>query len=242
MRRLQQVASLLEEKRPALADFFTRDTRGRHLVDYLRALADALAEEHSSLSRSLEALDGYVSRVRAIVQNQQIHATSTLLLEECDLPALVEEALRLQEGALRQAGITVSRELSPLPPVKADKHQVLKILLNLVSNARQAMESQAPERPRRLVIRLSAEGGWVSLQVVDTGKGIASEVRPRLFTQGFTTREGGHGIGLHSSALAARLMHAHLSLDSGGPGTGATATLLLPASPVASQEGRVEGI
>ncbi|ATB41015.1 hypothetical protein CYFUS_006477 [Cystobacter fuscus] len=232
MRRLQQVASLLEDKRPVLADFFTRDTRGRHLVDYLRALSDALAEEHSSLSRSLEALDGNVSRVRAIVQNQQAHVSSTLLLEECDLPALVEEALRLQVGALRQAGITVSRELRPLPPVRADKHQVLKILLNLLSNARQAMESQAPEQPRRLVIRLSAEGGWVSLQVVDTGKGIASEVRPRLFTQGFTTREGGHGIGLHSSALAARLMHAHLSLDSGGPGMGATATLLLPLAPV----------
>ncbi|MFY0578683.1 ATP-binding protein [Cystobacter fuscus] len=162
-------------------------------------------------------------------------------MEECDLPALVEEALRLQEGALRQAGITVSRELCPLPPVRTDKHQVLKILLNLLSNARQAMESQAPERPRRLVIRLSAEGGWVSLQVVDTGKGIASEVRPRLFTQGFTTREGGHGIGLHSSALAARLMHAHLSLDSGGPGLGATATLLLPLAPEPSQEGRTEG-
>ncbi|OJH38128.1 trifunctional serine/threonine-protein kinase/ATP-binding protein/sensor histidine kinase [Cystobacter ferrugineus] len=241
MRRLQQVASLLEEKRPALADFFTRDTRGRHLVDYLRALADTLAEEHSTLSRSLETLDGNVSRVRAIVQNQQTHATSALLLEECDLPALVAEALRLQEGVLRRAGITVSRELSPLPPVRADKHQVLKILLNLLSNARQAMEFQPPERPRRLVIRLSAEGGWVSLQVVDTGKGIASEVRPRLFTQGFTTREGGHGIGLHSSALAARLMHAHLSLDSGGPGTGATATLLLPLAPVPSGEGRAEG-
>ncbi|EPX55503.1 hypothetical protein D187_009114 [Cystobacter fuscus DSM 2262] len=241
MSRLQQLASLLEEKRPVLADFFTRDTRGRHLVDYLRALSDALSAEHSTLSRSLEALDGNVSRVRAIVQNQQAHVTSTLLMEECDLPALVEEALRLQEGALRQAGITVSRELCPLPPVKADKHQVLKILLNLLSNARQAMEAQAPERPRHLVIRLSAEGGWVSLQVVDTGKGIASEVRPRLFTQGFTTREGGHGIGLHSSALAARLMHAHLSLDSGGPGMGATATLLLPLAPVPSEEGRARG-
>jgi signal transduction histidine kinase len=231
--RLHQVASLLEAKRPALADFLSQDTRGRHLVDYLRGLSDTLAEENSSLGRSLEALDDNVSRVRAIVQHQQTHVTSIpLLLEECGLGEVVEEALRLQDGALRQAGITVSCELSPLPPVKADRHQVLKILLNLLTNARQSMEGQEPQRPRRLLVRLSAEGGWVRLQVVDTGKGIAPEVRPRLFTQGFTTRVGGHGIGLHASALAAQLMHAHLSLDSGGPGAGATATLLLPTAPV----------
>jgi signal transduction histidine kinase len=58
--------------------------------------------------------------------------------------------------------------------------------------------------------------------------GIAPEFRERLFTQGFTTREGGHGLGLHSSALAARMLGGQLSLESEGPGRGATATLLLP--------------
>ncbi|MET0403610.1 MAG: ATP-binding sensor histidine kinase, partial [Cystobacter sp.] len=226
--RLQQAVSLLEEQRPVLADFLTRDTRGRQMVDYLRVLSDVLVGEHGSLSRSLEALDGNVSRVRAIVQHQQTHVTSTLLLEACDLTELLEDALRLQDGALRQAGVTVSRELCALPPVRADKHQVLKILLNLLSNARQSMEAQDAGRPRHLRVRATVEEGWVRLQLVDTGRGFTPEVRARLFTQGFTTRAGGHGIGLHASALAAQLMQAHLSLDSEGPGTGATATLLLP--------------
>ena len=73
-----------------------------------------------------------------------------------------------------------------------------------------------------------AEGGRALIQVTDTGEGFAPELRERLFGQGFTTREGGHGLGLHSSALAAKLLGGTLSLESKGPGRGATATLELP--------------
>jgi signal transduction histidine kinase len=58
--------------------------------------------------------------------------------------------------------------------------------------------------------------------------GFTPEIRERLFSQGFTTREGGHGLGLHSSALAAKLLGGRLTLESDGPGLGATATLELP--------------
>ena len=58
--------------------------------------------------------------------------------------------------------------------------------------------------------------------------GIAPEIRDRIFFQGFTTREGGHGLGLHSSALAAKMLGGRLTLESEGPGKGATATLEIP--------------
>jgi signal transduction histidine kinase len=77
-------------------------------------------------------------------------------------------------------------------------------------------------------VRLAAEGNTAHIQVVDNGMGIAPEIRQRLFSQGFTTREDGHGLGLHSSALAAKLLRGRLTLESEGPGKGATATLELP--------------
>ncbi|WNG38533.1 AAA family ATPase [Archangium violaceum] len=225
--RIRRVAALLGDNRENLADFLTQDSRGRHLEDYLTQLAEELEQEQSSLVKRLEAMDSNVSRVRSIVEGQMAHATSTLLLEECDLGELVEEALRLQHDALQQAQVTVSREVQALPPVKTDKHKVLTILLNLLSNARQALEA-FPQPAPQLTVRLEQEEGWVRLQVVDTGVGIHPDIIPRLFTQGFTTRPQGHGIGLHSSALAAQLMGGRLSLDSEGPGRGAIATLLLP--------------
>jgi signal transduction histidine kinase len=103
----------------------------------------------------------------------------------------------------------------------------MQILLNLLSNARQAMEPVSPGR-RTLGLRLTEDARGVCIQVKDSGIGIAPEVRGSLFQQGFTTRKEGNGIGLHSSALAAQLMGGQLTLESGGPGKGATATLVLP--------------
>ena len=70
--------------------------------------------------------------------------------------------------------------------------------------------------------------GWVRLQVHDTGVGIKPEYLTRIFAQGFTTRQEGHGLGLHSSALAAKMIGGALRASSPGEGQGATFTLDLP--------------
>ncbi|WNG62542.1 ATP-binding protein [Archangium gephyra] len=76
----------------------------------------------------------------------------------------------------------------------------------------------------------AAGGGGITapIQVVDSGKGIVPEHRERLFSQGFTTRADGQGLGLHSSALAAKSLGDRLTLEREGPSQGATATLELP--------------
>ena len=68
----------------------------------------------------------------------------------------------------------------------------------------------------------------VRIEVHDNGMGIAPEMLTRIFQYGFTTREEGHGFGLHSSALAAQELGGSLTVHSDGPGQGATFTLELP--------------
>jgi C4-dicarboxylate-specific signal transduction histidine kinase len=113
--------------------------------------------------------------------------------------------------------------------VKVDKHKVLQILINLISNAKYALDA-VPEGERTLRVRLFSDGTRAFIQMVDNGVGIAPEVRERLFAHGYTTRKDGHGFGLHSSALAAQMLGGRLTLDSEGPGKGAVATLELPLS------------
>jgi len=225
--RLKMVADMLEAHRRELADFLTRDPRGSQLPDYLSALSEELLHEQAVLKEGLEATTQHVEHIRAIVNVQQTYAGDTLVTEECDLPLVVEEALSIQMPALKSHGVNVVRELSTLSRTRLDKHKVLQILINLITNAKNAM-TVLPPGQRHLYVRLDAQEDVARIQVVDNGMGIAPEVRERLFRQGFTTREDGHGLGLHSSALAAQKLGGRLTLESEGPGKGATATLVLP--------------
>jgi predicted ATPase/signal transduction histidine kinase len=225
--RIRQVAHLLEEHHGGLAEFFTRDPRGTQLPAYLSALGDELLREQRTLQESMEAMGKHIEHIRVIVQIQQTYARNTLVLEDCELSTLIEDALSIQLPSLQRHGITITRELSPLPTLRLDKHKVVQILVNLFSNAKNAM-LVLPREQRHLHVRLTAEDTSAHIQVVDNGMGIAPEIRERLFSQGFTTREGGHGLGLHSSALAAKMLGGSLTLESDGPGRGATATLTLP--------------
>ena len=128
---------------------------------------------------------------------------------------------------LRRHGVTVHREFHPVPRMDVDKHKVLQILINLISNAKHALDA-VPERQRNLRVRLSTDGQVARIELQDDGVGIAPEMAGSLFTHGFTTRKDGHGFGLHASALAARMLKGRLTLESEGPGMGAVATLELP--------------
>jgi predicted ATPase/signal transduction histidine kinase len=230
MGRLKQATTLLEEHRDDLADFLTRDPNGSRLTSYLPALADALLEERRTLQQGLEAMGLHIEHIRAIVHVQQNYASNTLVTEECDLSLLVEDALSIQRPTFQRHGITVTRgEFPTLPRVRLDKHKVLQILINLFSNAKNATQG-LPDGQRHMSVRLEAVGNTARILVEDNGIGIAPEHRERLFAQGFTTREDGHGLGLHSSALAAKMLGGRLTLESEGPGKGATATLELPLS------------
>jgi signal transduction histidine kinase len=225
--QLKRATSLLVEHRESLADFLSQDPRGSRLPDYLSALAD---EQMSSQMRLVEDMDGlgrHIEHIRAIVQVQQTYARATLLSEECDLAQIIDGAMRIQMPALQRHGVSVKLELSAVPKMKVDRHKVLQILINLISNAKYALD-ELPEGERDLYVRLVVEGKLARIQVVDKGMGIAPDAREKLFIHGFTTRKGGHGFGLHSSALAAQLLGGRLMLESEGPGKGATATLELP--------------
>ncbi len=117
---------------------------------------------------------------------------------------------------------------SPVPQVTVDKHKALQILVNLLRNAKHAMD-EFETSEKRLTLRIrQQDDSIVALSVIDTGCGIPPENLTRIFSHGFTTRRDGHGFGLHSAALAAQQMGGRLLAHSDGPGRGATFTFELP--------------
>ncbi|HEX8700891.1 MAG TPA: AAA family ATPase, partial [Myxococcaceae bacterium] len=227
--QLKRATDLLVANRDGLVEFLSPEGRGRNLPSYLSAVSGVLIDEQARLLEDLEAMGKHIEHIRSIIVVQQTYAKASMMTEECDLAHLIRDALRIQMHALKRHGVHITHELAALPRVRVDKHKLLQILINLIANARDALDPM-PEDQRRLHIRLSAEGPTARIQVVDTGLGIAPEIRERLFQHGFTTRKQGHGFGLHTSALAARMLGGRLLLESEGPGKGATATLEIPCA------------
>ena len=227
---LGRVAAMMQEHASALGDYLTHDPKGQQIPGYLANLAEYLAQEQATMLKELTSLSKNIEHIKQIISMQQSLARFGGLQEPVLLTELMEQALAINLAALERQQIEVVREYAALPQVMLDRHQMLQILVNLISNAMHAMRAY-PERQHCLTLRIGlaeAIEGWIRLQVHDTGVGIKAEHLTRIFAQGFTTKQDGHGFGLHSSALAAKLMGGTLRGHSPGEGQGATFTLDVP--------------
>ena len=160
---------------------------------------------------------------------QQSYARVSGVMETVHVTEMVEDALRMNSAALSRERVEVVREYGGGPAVTIERHKVLQILVNLISNARHACEASACAN-RRITVKTSLLDQRMCIAVTDNGIGIPQDNLTRIFNHGFTTRKDGHGFGLHSGALAAREMGGTLTANSEGPGCGAIFTLILPVA------------
>lgn len=227
MTNIAKVANLIQEHADRLPAFFSEDSRGRQIPAYLLSLAEALGDEQQSMLKEAEVLRERIDHIKEIVAMQQSYGRVAGVDETVCPQSLMEDALKLNAGALERHKVTVKRKYQQTSPIVVDKHKVLQILLNLINNAKYACSEMEGEKTITLQVDNPAPGR-IRFQVADTGIGIAKENLTRIFQHGFTTRKSGHGFGLHSGALAARELGGSLNVHSDGLHTGATFTLDLP--------------
>lgn len=224
---IHRVHALLESHARDLPGFFASPARGQELIGYLAALTAQLSQERSRQLDELKALRECVGHIASVVQSQQSYASAGGLIEDVVIPELMAEAVRLA-AAIGTIAATCTEVGGLIPnPLRLDRHRVLQILVNLVSNAAQAVALEAPTLPR-VRLQASASAGRLQLTVVDNGSGIAPAHLTQLFRQGFTTKRDGHGFGLHMCALLAKSLGGSLTAESEGLHRGARFILDLP--------------
>ena len=225
---LGKAMQLINEHPDDLGAFLSEDAKGKLLPGYLNQLVVAIAQEQQDMLDELHQMNKSVDHIKDIVATQQSYAGANSMTEPLFINELLEDALRMNAGALTRHHVTVVREYAEVPQVMGDKHRLLLILINLISNAKYAM-SDLSNRPRTMTLAVRiVDDNFLEISVKDDGEGIAPENMTRIFAHGFTTRKEGHGFGLHSCALAAIEMNGHLTAHSDGPGQGALFTLQIP--------------
>ncbi|HLW23792.1 MAG TPA: PAS domain S-box protein [Steroidobacteraceae bacterium] len=231
---IARLAALLIEQGPRLGQFMSEDERGKRIPEYLAALGEQLLADQRVALEEITALRENLEHIKDTVAMQQSYAKRLGVTETVAVVDLVEDSLRLNAGAFTRHGVTLRREFTPVPPIHVDRHKVLQILVNLIRNAKYACDD-AGKAEKLITLKIEPSERGVRIAVIDNGIGIEPEHMGRLFTHGFTTRQSGHGFGLHSGALAARELGATLHAESAGPGQGASFILDLPLSaPAAS--------
>lgn len=228
---LAKTAALLVENRSRLGEFFNNDSRGQQIPGYLAALAEHFGQEQTALLQELEQLLKHIEHIKQIVSMQQSYAKVAGVIETVNPTQLVDDAIHINGAALTRHDVHVKCEFDPVPMIQTEKHRVLQILVNLIRNAKYALD-ESKRTDKLLTIKMSKNGGaYVKIQVIDNGVGIPPENLTRIFGHGFTTRRNGHGFGLHSSAIAIKELGGSLTAQSDGIGKGAVFTLLLPEQP-----------
>jgi PAS domain S-box-containing protein len=224
---LSKVVALLHEHEADLGNFFTNDPKGKQLPGYLSQLAGHLAGEQAAALDELALLQKNIEHIKEIVAMQQNYARTSGVPEQVGVVDLVEDAFRMNTGAMERHHVNVVRDYPAKPVVLIEKHKVLQILVNLIRNAKYACDDSG-RQDKQIILRVANGNGSIKISVIDNGVGIPAENMARIFNHGFTTRENGHGFGLHSGALAAKEIGGNLIAFSEGPGRGATFTLELP--------------
>lgn len=225
---LARIPQMLREQTGNLDAFLTTDPKGKKIPDYLGMLAKNIEEQRTFSLGELDQLRRHIDHIKQVVAMQQNYAKVAGVEELVEVVNLIDDALHINASALDRHRVELQRDLASLPPLLVDKHKVLQILVNLVSNAKYAV-SAAERTDKMVTVRARSAGAErVQIQVVDNGIGIVPENLARVFAHGFTTRPEGHGFGLHSGALAAQELGGSLTVQSAGAGHGATFTLELP--------------
>jgi signal transduction histidine kinase len=225
----QLSGALAHELNQPLASICSNAEAARHLLKRQPAdLGEVDAILRDIVSQDQRAAQ-VIRRLRALLKRGETR------LQTVDMTELVNEALELAHGELIARAITATAVVPPeVPPVSGDRVQLQQVLLNLILNACEAMDSTAPPDRRLCLVVASDARNNVQLSIRDCGTGIPPALIDRLFEPFVTTKPEGLGLGLSISRTIVAA-HGGRMWAENNAGGGATVHCLLASVPAGSE-------
>lgn len=226
-RSLETVCDILSQHQNDLSEFFENDPAGKNIPQFLKMLSEELKKEKSELKSGTEALQKNIQHIKDIITMQHSVSGSLGVMEKISITDLLENAITINKTDTFSK-IEIVRQFKPIKTVISDQVKLLQIFVNLIKNAIDSLLESDVE-PKKLTLKVDEKDDkHFMVEISDNGLGIEKEIILKIFTYGFTTKDTGHGFGLHTSAVSAQDLGGLLTAKSLGKGKGATFILILP--------------
>ena len=218
-------------------DYIKDDPQGQRVLPFIIGVAADFTDQNREVVETLERVSERVTHINDIIRTQKSSNQPSMMWKEINLQKAILSAVKLQQDSMDKRGIQADVNCENAPEkIRIQESQFHQMLVNLVKNSIEAIDELARsggfnETPH-ISVKAYISEDFLCLDVTDNGIGIAPENLKLIFSAGYTTKESGTGLGLHSSANFVIGSGGKIYPLSEGIGKGTTMRIMLRCSSV----------
>ena len=237
--RFSALAHMVKAHREDWGDFIKNDPKGQQVLPFMIALASDFTDQNERVVKTLERVGERVTHIIDIIRTQRSSNRSSMTRKTINLQQAIWSAVKLQQDSIDKRSIQVDVDCENVPQeIKIQESQFQQMLVNLLKNSIEAiderMQSGGLNEAPRIEIKTYIREDFLYLDVTDNGIGIEQKDSKLIFNAGYTTKELGTGLGLHSTANFVIGSGGQIHSVSEGIGKGATMRIMMRCSSILS--------
>ena len=235
--RLHALADAVRAHRDDWLDYVAHDLQGQKVMPFVLALDDDFARQRAFVTKTVARVRERTNHIVDIVRTQKALDSPHMVRKDVNLEAALSAAARFLYDSLNKRGIRLEVRCKEAPQeIRIQESRFHQMMVNLLKNSMEAIDDLTAvnglKEVPRICIRAYPEGDFLHLDVIDNGIGIDTKNTGPLFAAGYTTKQKGSGLGLHSAANFVIGSGGQVHALSDGIGKGTTLRVMLRLSSV----------
>ena len=235
--RLTALASAIEQHQDNFSDYIKNDPQGQKVLPFILTLAADFNLVKQQWEQTVERIRNRVGHIVDIIRTQNSYQGASTTRKDINLKTAISDAVKILQDSIEKRQIQIEIDCADAPEeIRIQESQFHQMLVNLIKNSVEAIDALAAsggrDEPPLIQIHNHLQGDFLYIDVTDNGIGIQPEDLKRIFSAGFTSKEHGSGLGLHSSANFVIGSGGEIQAFSDGKGTGATVRIMFRRSAI----------
>jgi two-component system cell cycle response regulator len=235
MSHFRSLANAIEEHQDDFIDYIKNDPQGQKVAPFIVALADDFAKQGEELAKTVSRVRERAEHIADIIRTEKTLSRRSVYRKDVNLREAIDNAITVLQDSIGKRDIEISIDQNNAPKeISTQESQFHQMLVNLIKNSIEAIDdlraSEGLDGTPFIKIECYVESDSFILEVTDNGIGVEKDKLDAIFRSGYTTKDSGSGLGLHSIANFVSGCGGQIQALSDGIGKGATMQVALPLS------------